>query len=90
MSPPLSKLPASQLRGLSGAGSESNDSTAWHTEPRVHAGDQAFFNMSRQISPVCKEADGVVSQSCGARAPCCAASYEPNLYKKILEKIMLR
>ena len=45
--------PASQLSGLSGAGSLIRASTAWHTLSNVHAGLHAVLRMSRQISPVC-------------------------------------
>ena len=53
MSFALSKLPASQFNGLSGAESDIRAMMAWHTDCNVHAGLQAVFNISRQISPVC-------------------------------------
>jgi hypothetical protein len=52
-----SRLPASQLRGESGAASLMRARTAWQVDCSVHAGLQALFRMSRQISPVCTAPD---------------------------------
>ena len=56
MSLALSRLPASQFSGLSGAESDMRAMIAWHTDCNVHAGLHAVFKISRQISPVCKQA----------------------------------
>ena len=52
-SPLRSRLPASQLRGLSGSGAESSASTAWHTAWSVQAGLHVVLRMSKHTSPVC-------------------------------------
>lgn len=44
--------PESQLSGLSGSGWAIKAIIALHTDWSVHAGLQAFFRISRQISPV--------------------------------------
>ena len=54
-SPARSRLPASQFRGLSGAESLISATMAWHTDCSVQAGLHAFFRMSKQISPVCRQ-----------------------------------
>jgi hypothetical protein len=46
------KLPESQLSGLSASGWAIKAIMALQTDCRVHAGLQAFFNISRHISPV--------------------------------------
>lgn len=53
-SPDLNKFPASQLRGLSASGCAKRAITARQTDCNVHAGLQAVFNISKQISPVLK------------------------------------
>lgn len=45
-------LPESQLSGLSGSGWAINAIIALQTDWSVQAGLQAFFKISRQISPV--------------------------------------
>lgn len=45
-------LPESQLSGLSGSGWAIKAIIALQTDWSVHAGLQAFFRISRQISPV--------------------------------------
>ena len=55
MSLALSRLPASQFSGLSGAESDMRAMIAWHTDCKVHAGLHAVFKISKQISPVCRQ-----------------------------------
>ncbi len=57
-SPARIMLPASQLRGESASGSESNAIIAWHTARRPQAGAHELFGISRQISPLQKSTLG--------------------------------
>ena len=52
LSPPRSRLPASQLSGLSAFGAPNNAMTARHTVAMPQAGDQSDLRMSRHTSPV--------------------------------------
>ncbi len=52
ISPARIMFPASQLRGESAHGSESNAIIAWHTDRRPQAGVQDVFRMFRHISPL--------------------------------------
>ena len=45
-------FPASQLSGLSAAGSCKSDIIALHADCKLHAGDHSLFKISKQISPV--------------------------------------